>query len=310
MDITRQTALRREQKGGTYVLMTAAYNEEAHIEKTLQSVLAQTLLPQRWVIVSDNSNDGTDEIIKRYAKRYDFIRFLRVTRLPGHSFVSKVEALHSGAKFLDDVSYEYIGNIDADISVEATYFADLIGQFEQHSALGVTGGFVYEDIEGQFASRKINDIRNVAHAAQLVRRACYEAIGGYKVLKYGGEDWHAQTCARMGGWDVQAIPSLHIFHHRRTGAADRPYRDRFRLGRLDYSFGSDPMFEIAKCLKRLREAPYVLGAMTRLAGFVWGYISREQKAVSDDFVAFLRKEQRSRVKSLFRADRRTIGGVS
>ena len=46
------------QRQRTYVLMTAAYNEEALIEATIRSVLAQTLRPQSWVIVSDNSTDG------------------------------------------------------------------------------------------------------------------------------------------------------------------------------------------------------------------------------------------------------------
>ena len=51
-----------------YVLMTAAYNEEATIEKAIESELSQTLLPQRWDIVSDGSVDRTDEIVHKYRR--------------------------------------------------------------------------------------------------------------------------------------------------------------------------------------------------------------------------------------------------
>jgi glycosyltransferase involved in cell wall biosynthesis len=280
--------------------MTAAYNEEAFIERTIRSVLSQTLLPRAWVIVSDNSNDNSDEIVQSYAKHHEFIRFLRVTRAPGHSFGAKVIALHKGSKLLENVKYAFIGNLDADISLEASYFEQLVNHFRQNPRLGLLGGFVYEDSGGGYRSRRVNEVRNVAHAAQLVRRECYEAIGGYAVLKYGGEDWCAQTKARMMGWQVESIPHLKIFHHRHTGAGNRPIKNAFRLGRLDYSFGSDPVFEFVKCLRRLRERPYFAVALARLAGFIWPYICAEPRELPDEFVSFLRREQRERLSLLNR----------
>jgi poly-beta-1,6-N-acetyl-D-glucosamine synthase len=292
-----------EKSKYAYVLMTAAYNEEAHIEKTLQSVLSQTVRPERWVIVSDDSTDRTDEIVQSYAARYDFIRFLRVTKTAGHSFHSKVAALHQGASLLEGAAYDFIGNIDGDLSLEPFYFEQLLDHFQRDPALGLTGGFVYEDDGRGFQSRWSNSVHDVGHAAQLVRRECYEAIGGYALLKYGGEDWYAQTCARMKGWKVEAVPELKIFHHRHTGTSSHPIRNAFRSGRLDYSFGSDPVFEVLKCLRRFREAPYFLVALTRLAGFLWPYVCREAPSVPADFKAFLREEQRSRVSALLGVDK-------
>jgi poly-beta-1,6-N-acetyl-D-glucosamine synthase len=282
----------------TYVLMTAAHNEEAFIEGTIQSVLAQTVRPQRWVIISDNSNDRTDKIVEKYAGRHDFIHLVRIDRAPGHSFGAKVTALQKGSRLLEDVEYEFIGNLDADVSLEGNYFEQLIGCFRKNPELGLVGGFVYEKLGGEFRSRPLNDTRNVAHAAQLVRRECYEAIGGYQVLKYGGEDWYAQTRARMLRWDVESVPELKIFHHRHTGGGSNWARSGFRLGKLDYSFGSDPIFEIMKCLRRVGEKPYVAAALTRLAGFAWPYVCRERREVPEDFVAFLRQEQRERLSAL------------
>lgn len=292
-------SLQAEQQSlGSYVLMTAAHNEEDFIEGIIRSVLAQTLLPQRWVIVSDNSTDRSDEIIESYAQQHDFIRVLHITRAPGRDFGSKVIALQQGNKLLEDVEYDFIGNVDADVSLEPSYFEELIGHFRRHPDLGLLGGFVYEDSGGEYRSLRINDVRNVGHAAQLMRRECYEAIGGYAVLKYGGEDWYAQTKARMKGWHVEALPPLKIFHHRRTSGGSSPLRNAFRLGQLDYSFGSDPLFEIIKCLRRIPERPYFGNTFARLAGFIWPYICREPRAVPDDFASFLRREQKERVSQL------------
>ena len=133
------------------------------------------------------------------------------------------------------------------------------------------------------------------HAAQLVRRECYEAIGGYAIFKYGGEDWYAQQSAKIKGWRVRAVPELKVFHHRRTGGASSPLRYHFRAGRSDYSFGSDPIFEIFKCARRVIEKPWIVGAAARFVGFAWSSITREKRPVSGEFVHLLRKEQRARL---------------
>lgn len=284
---------------GPYVLMTAAYNEEAYIERTIQSVLSQTKLPKRWVIVSDGSADRTDEIVQLYARKHEFIKFLRNERPPGRSFRSKVVALRSASRLLESVGFEFIGNLDADVSVGSSYFEDLIGCFYLDAKLGLAAGFVCEKKRENYENRRINRIHSVCHAAQLVRRECYEAIGGYTALEHGGEDWHAQISARMRGWNSKAFPELQIFHHRPTGAADLLLRSKFRDGRSDYDLGSDPFFEVLKCLQRLPEKPFLIGAIARLAGFTWSYVRREERPVRAEVAAFLKSEQRQRAFALF-----------
>jgi glycosyltransferase involved in cell wall biosynthesis len=300
------TTLCEDRDRRAYVLMTAAYNEEDHIGKTLASMISQSLPPNRWIIISDGSTDGTDQIIQNYALQHDFIRFLRVSRPPGHSFRSKVLALQAGSKLLEGIEFEYIGNLDADISVGPSYFEDLIHHFEGCHDLGISSGTVCEKSAGEFRPRPINRIHSVPHAAQLVRRECYEAIGGYTAMEYGGEDWYAQTCAKMKGWRVETVSDLPVFHHKPTGGGSNALRHRFRLGRADHSFGSDPAFELMKCVLRLPEKPLVIGSLTRLSGFVWSYLSGTSRPVSDEFMAFLRKEQRGRILSLFKLNLRAL----
>jgi glycosyltransferase involved in cell wall biosynthesis len=295
----------------SYVLMTAAYNEEALIERLLKSVLGQTVRPACWVIVSDGSTDKTNEIVDSYAQQYDFIRFLKLTRKPGHSYGSKGLALLEACKLFAGVSYDFIGNIDADIAVEPLFFEALLAQFELDPKLGMAAGFMYEEEEGEFRNRPTNRVDSVTHAAQLVRRECYEAIGGYGVFKYGGEDWYAQECAKMKGWRAEAIPTLKLFHARHFGAATNLLKHRFRAGRADHAFGSDPIFEFLKCAVRITETPRVLGASARFLGFLWATLSREKRPVSDEFVAFLRAEQRAKMPSrLFGAGRHPASSSS
>src|ERR1700739_3547026 len=54
-----------------YVLITPARNEEAFLENTILSVVAQTTTPLKWVIVSDGSTDRTDDIVKSYVRQHD-----------------------------------------------------------------------------------------------------------------------------------------------------------------------------------------------------------------------------------------------
>jgi hypothetical protein len=291
--------LKGEGSGPSYVLLTAAHNEQSIITQAIESVLSQTMLPARWVIASDGSSDRTDEIVRSYSSRHDFIRFLRIERTQARGVTSKVNALNHGYKELRGVEYEFIGNLDADVTFLPRYFETLLARFQREPALGITGGMIYEKQAGEFKGRTSNSVTSVAHAAQLVRRECYQAIGGYCALKYGGEDWCAEINARMRGWLVEATPSLPVMHHRLTGSADGAARHCFREGKMDFSVGSHPMFEVLKCARRLAERPLFFGGLARFAGFCSSYATRDARLVSPAFVSFLRSEQKQRLKVLF-----------
>jgi glycosyltransferase involved in cell wall biosynthesis len=288
-------AQRGARCGSAYMLVTAAHNEEAFIEKTIKAVMSQTLLPKRWVIVSDGSIDETDKIVGGYADRYPLIELVRIGKDHARSFASKVYALNAGLERLNDSDCEFIGNLDADVSFDESYFANLVGEFERDPGLGLAGGFIYEKRHGGFSARANNSIRSVAGAVQLFRRECYESVGGILPLKYGGEDWCAEVMARMKGWRVRAIPELKVFHHKPTGAGAGVLRYWYHQGFMDYSLGSHPLFAIVKCLRRLRAKPYVAGTLARLTGFVWAYYRKEERPVPREFVEYLRREQKGRL---------------
>lgn len=278
-----------------YVLLTAASNEESLIDKTIESVLSQTVLPARWVIVSDGSTDRTDEIVQRYCMSHAFLRFLRVEQAQERGTPRKVNALRLAYEELRDTEYQFIGNLDADVSLVESYYETLVDRLRIDPTLGIAGGLVYEPVQGEFRTRLANSVTSVAHAAQLVRRECYEAIGGYLPLKYGGEDWCSEVSARMRGWAVRAFPDLRVMHHRRTGAANWALRHRFCQGKMDFSFGSHPVFELLKCMRRVPEWPFGVGALLRLVGFFSSYTAGEPRLVPPEVAQFVRSEQKHRL---------------
>src|SRR5207245_1969039 len=120
-----------------YVLITPAHNEEAFIEKTLASMIAQTVLPERWVIVDDGSTDRTAEIVESYAQRYPWIELVRRPKQSNRSFAGKVHAFNAGFERLQPLEFEIIGNLDADISFDPDYLEFLIQKFSENPKLGV-----------------------------------------------------------------------------------------------------------------------------------------------------------------------------
>src|SRR5258705_5682659 len=123
----------------TYTLITPARNEVQNIERTIQSVIKQTIWPLKWVIVSDGSTDGTDEIVKRYAAQYDWIQLVRRPERAERHFAGKADCFNTGYSCLKDLRFNIIGNLDADLSFEADYFSFLLDKFAEDPALCLAG---------------------------------------------------------------------------------------------------------------------------------------------------------------------------
>ena len=199
-----------------YVLITAARNEEAFIEKTIHSVIAQTILPKKWVIISDGSTDRTDEIVQSYSRDREWIEFLRMPERKERHFAGKAHAFNTGYERVKDLNADIIGNLDADISFGEDFFEYLLDKFAHIPELGVAGT---DFVEGGFHSFKSSyiSVHHVNGQCQLFRRKCFDEIGGYIPIKGGGIDWVAVTTARMKGWKTSSFPDRTFIHHRKMG---------------------------------------------------------------------------------------------
>lgn len=288
----------RKLEGRGYVLVTAAYNEERHIADTLRSVTSQTLLPRRWIVVSDGSTDKTDEIIRTWTSRYPFIDFVRVEKTERHNFAAKVHALRRGFARLESVDHDFVGVLDADVSFEPDYFVRLLGHFAREPRLGVAGGCIEQHVDGKILLHR-KDPNTVAGAVQFLRRECFDQTGGLPALQWGGEDAAMEMAARMHGWKTRTIPELKVVHFGPVGAAaGGPLKARFKWGRMNFDLGYHPLFELARLAYRVGERPYLLGSVAELLGFTVGKARDRRPSVDDNLVRYLRQEQLTKLRDL------------
>jgi len=282
-----------------YILITPARNEEAFIEQTICSVVAQSVLPERWVIVDDGSTDRTTEFIQRYAKRFPWIQLVKRSQHLDRNFAGKAHAFTAGFERVRSLQFEVIGNLDADISFERDYFEFLLSKFSQFPRLGVAGTAMreanYNALEDSFYNE--NDVFG---ACQLFRRACFEEVGGYTPIKWGGIDWVAVRTARLKGWETRSFADRIFFHHRPMGAAESTmWKARFDYGRKDYFLGNHPLWQVFRVSFQMMKRPYVLGGLALLAGYFYSFASRMERPVAAELLKFHRQEQLKRLKHLF-----------
>lgn len=284
-----------------YVLITAARNEEALIEKTIRSVVRQSVLPEKWIIVSDGSTDRTDEIVKTYAKDYAWIELLRMAGHHSHNFSAQATCFNAGYEKMKKVDYDIIGNMDADISFEedSNYFEFLINKFEEDPRLGAAGTPFVED-SSQYDYRFTN-IEHVSGACQLFRRECFEEVGGYTPIKGGGYDWIAVTTIRMKGWKTRTFTEKTCLHHRKMSSGSGGwYKGWFKHGEKDYYLGGHPLWQIARSVYQMSRKPYIAGGICLLLGYLWACATRVERPVSRELMEFNRKEQMQRLRNTFK----------
>ncbi|MBC8176891.1 MAG: glycosyltransferase family 2 protein [Deltaproteobacteria bacterium] len=287
-----------EPANSPYVLITAARNEEAYIGRTIDAVISQNQLPKKWIIIDDGSTDSTADIVSRYSAQNPFMELISVSGDKLRNFGSKAKSVNFAYRRMRGISYDFVGNLDADVSFDLNYYENILSRFRANPKLGVAGGVRYDLHDSHFI--KVKSARNsVGGPFQLFRRECFEEIGGYLPLKYGGIDATAEIMARMHGWEVQSFPEYRAYHYRRTGTASRNFvKSRIRMGIRDYLIGYHPLFQIFRCIFRLDEKPYVISALIWISGFLWAALMRMNRPVSDEFVKFLRSEQLKRIRSL------------
>jgi GT2 family glycosyltransferase len=285
-----------------YVLLSACKNESEFIGLCLESIRRQTVPPHAWVIVDDGSTDRTCEIIESYLPACPYLQLIRLPSGRARSFDSKDRAIQLAYERVRDTDFEFVGVLDTDVSLETPdYYARVLQEFQAHPRLAIAGGLVYERQGARWRERPVNRAWSVAGCVQLFRRACFDAIGGFLPLEFGGSDTFAELQLRMHGWETRSLPELRVRHYRPTSTAGGLIRGYYRLGRLDASFGSRPDFMAVKCLRRIRYRPWFIGAAALFAGYAFYHLRGGRLVIPEAVSRHLRKEQGERLRGLFRS---------
>jgi hypothetical protein len=196
----------------TYALVTPARNEAAFIEQTIRSVIAQTALPRKWIIVSDGSTDGTDEIVQRYAREHDWIELLRMPERNDRQFAAKAHAFNAGYARLSSVHYplssdsgfDIIGNLDADITFEPDYFEMLLSKFQLCPELGVAGTPFVEDHDRLDQHSFAHQFANSTHVSGACQMFAWQVTDVVSLRAQSLHGWWPSTLGMLA-WFVSDV---------------------------------------------------------------------------------------------------------
>lgn len=281
------------------VLISPVRDEAAHIELVIRSITDQTRRPDLWVIVDDNSTDGTTEIVRRWEHELPFIRVVETPS--GYTAASRdrlaaaaaPRAFNFGLASISAEAFTHVGKLDGDTELAPDYLERLLAEFEHDPALGIGGGIRVERFGSEWRELRIPS-HHVPGALKLYSRPCFEAIGG--IQERLGWDTIDETYARMRGFRTQCFPALVTRHHRHWGSADGRLRGRARHGRAAYILHYDVMFLVGRSLKIATARPIVASGLAFIYGYVQAAISRTPRVDDSEFRRFVRRELRSRMR--------------
>lgn len=278
-----------------YIIVTPAKNESEFIEKTFSSVLKQTVLPTKWIIVDDESDDNSYDLVKELSKDINWVQVVKSNikdkvRTGGSKVV---QAFNVGYKLIENESFEYIVKLDADLILPENYFELMLHEFENDEKLGICGGVIVNKIsEKEFVKEKVADF-HVRGALKMIRIGCWNQIGGFKeIWNWDGLDIME---AMFNGWKTKSL-DVEVIHLRPTTGAYNKREHAFRSGYEAYKMGSSFFLTILRAIALFFKKPFAI----RGCNYFWGYLkaglSREPLIISKPLADFINKMHLRRIK--------------
>lgn len=274
-----------------YIIITPVRNEGLYFQKTVDSVVAQTLRPQKWIVVNDGSTDNTKQLIDEAAKQHPWIQ---AVHRPDRGFRKQgggvIEAFYDGYRLLGEEPWDFLVKLDGDLSFDKSYFESCLKRFAANPLLGIGGGTVCRSESGVLVADSPGDPKfHVRGATKIYRRGCWDQIGG--LLQRPGWDTVDELKANMLGWNTRTFDDIKMCQHKHTGSADGAWRNWVKNGLANYISSYHPLFMAAKCLKRIFVPPYFLGAVGLAWGFLSGYARRIPRGGDAAFARYVHGQQ-------------------
>ncbi len=276
-----------------YYIVISAHNEEAFISLTLQSLITQSVLPSKIVVVNDNSTDKTAEIIQAFAKDNPYIILVNKTSEAIHLPGSKViQAFQKGFETLDE-NYDLIVKLDADLIFPSNYFETIIKHFESDATIGMVGGFCYIKKNGDWILENLTDKTHIRGAIKAYRKATFKQIGGLKPAM--GWDTVDELLCKFYNWKVITDESLHVKHLKPTGA-NYNKAARFKQGEAFYTLGYGFLITAIASAKlaMMKKKPFLF--FDYLLGFWKAKKSKTPVLVTKEQAKFIRKYRVEKMK--------------
>lgn len=275
-----------------YALISPCRDEAEYLQKTIDSIISQTILPTKWIIVDDGSTDRTPYMLAEAAAKYPFIEIItRKDRGKRSVGPGVIEAFYAGYQHINPRDYDYICKLDLDLEIPGQYFELMIERMESNPRLGTCSGKPYFYNQGELTIEKCGDEMSVG-MIKFYRVNCFEQIGGFvREVMWDGIDCH--TCRMLGwiacSWDE---PEMRFIHLRPMGSSDKNIlKGRIRHGFGQYFMGTGPVYMTVSSLYRMTTPPVFIGGLFMLWGYLQSWLSGQPRYENPEFREFLRKYQ-------------------
>ncbi len=279
-------------------IIIPSHNEEQFISLTLQSLVEQTVLPEKVVVVNDNSTDKTAEIVLAFAEKHSWISLVNKTSDAVHLPGSKViQAFQKGLESIDE-GYDLIVKADADLIFPSNYFETIIQHFQSDATIGMVGGFCYIEKNGEWILENLTDKDHIRGALKAYRKATFKQIGGLRAQM--GWDTVDELLCKFYHWKVVTDESLHVKHLKPTGA-NYNKTARYKQGEAFYTLGYGFVITGIASLKLAMRKGKPFLFLDYLIGFWKAKTANRPLLVTPEQARFIRKYRLQKMKAkLFR----------
>ncbi|RVU89693.1 glycosyltransferase family 2 protein [Flavobacterium columnare] len=268
-----------------YYIVIPAHNEEKFIGLTLESLVNQTVLPKKAVIVNDNSTDRTAEIVSSYIQKHPWISLIEkksdAIHLPGSKVI---QAFQSGLNTLDD-EYDIMVKGDSDLIFPSNYFEAILNHFKEDPKVGMAGGFAYIEKNGNWVLENLTDKDHIRGAFKAYRKETFKQIGGLRPAM--GWDTVDELLCQFYNWKVITNSSLHVKHLKPTGA-NYNQASRYKQGEAFYSLGYGFLITAIASFKLAIRKGKPLLFIDYIKGFWKAKIERKEMLVTPEQADFVR----------------------
>lgn len=276
-----------------HYIIIPSHNEETLISLTLQSLVEQTVLPTKIVVVNDNSTDKTEDVVNLFVSKYPFISLVNKTSDAIHLPGSKViQAFQKGLETLDE-NYDFIVKADADLIFPSNYFETIIKHFESDDRIGMAGGFCYIEKNGEWILENLTDKDHIRGALKAYRKETFKQIGGLKPEM--GWDTVDELLCKFYNWKVVTDESLHVKHLKPTGA-NYNKTARYKQGEAFYSLGYGFFITAIASLKLAMMKKKPLLFIDYIKGFWKAKSSKKPLLVTEEQAKFIRNYRLQKMK--------------
>lgn len=283
------------EKQGKYIVISPIKDEAKYITETLESVVRQTILPYRWIIIDDGSTDGTAHIIRAYCERFDWIQLFGNDHAGKRDTgVAEVIAFNLGYEMVKGVNYDFIVKLDGDLRLEPDYFERLLKKFQIDSMLGIASGIYLED-HGQGWKPVGMPKYHAAGASKVIRRRCFEDIGGFITAQ--GWDTVDEIKAQYRGWGTAHFNDAVFYHLKNEGSGMGFQRTNIMHGEIYYRTGGTKYIFFLKMIRRMIFGrPILIGGIYMLYGYMRSLLQSKPLVINYEEAKHYRKMLAERIR--------------